>query len=273
MPANDTTHSQFDVSAPKYDAEFTDSAIGKMQRERVHFVLQVNKLVSGKSKVLEINCGTGADAIWLAQKGNMVIASDASVKMIEQCSYKHKSSEQALELQFVKSSFSELKETFPNQKFDLIFSNFGGLNCVDTAEFKQLFSDFSQLLLPNGKMVLVVMGRRCVWEQLYFLLKGNPQKAFRRISKQAIAAHLGDGTYVSTYYYSPAEVLQLANGNFKQDILTPIGFFVPPSYLGNFFANKKNLLKILYFFEKVIFNWKYLADYSDHYLLILSKKA
>lgn len=273
MSANDTTHSQFDVSAPKYDAEFTDSAIGKMQRERVHFALQVNKLVSGKSKVLEINCGTGADAIWLAQKGNKVIASDASVKMIEQCRYKYKSSEQALELQFVKSSFSELRETFPNQKFDLIFSNFGGLNCVDATEIKQLFSDFSQLLLPNGKMVLVVMGRKCLWERMYFLLKGNSKKAFRRNSKQAIAAHIGDDTYVSTYYYSPEELQQLAYENFNREALAPIGFFVPPSYLGIFFANKKSLLKILYFFEKVIFNWKYLADYSDHYLLILSKKA
>ena len=33
--------------------------------------------------MLEINCGTGIDADWLAKKGHFVIASDISSKMIE----------------------------------------------------------------------------------------------------------------------------------------------------------------------------------------------
>lgn len=272
MLVNDTTHSQFDVSAPNYDAEFTTSAIGKMQRERVYFALQVNDLDKHKGKILEINCGTGEDAIWLANHGHSVLATDASEEMIRVAKQKA-SGLNKLDLQFQQAEFSALKTKYGTQKFDLIFSNFGGLNCVKSAEISQLFSDFSKLLLPNGKLVLVIMGRKCLWERMYFLLKGKPKKAFRRNSKKEIAAHLGDGMYVATYYYSPKELLQLADANFKLETLVPVGFFVPPSYLGSFFAKKKGLLKVLYFFEKVIFKSKLLADYSDHYLLILTKKT
>lgn len=272
MLVNDTTHSQFDVSAPNYDAEFTTSAIGKMQRERVYFALQVNKLVKSKSKILEINCGTGEDAIWLANHGHSVLATDASEEMIRIAKQKASGFNKS-DLQFQQAEFSDLNAKYGTQKFDLIFSNFGGLNCVNVTELTQLFSDFSKLLLPNGKLALVVMGRKCLWERNYFLLKGSSKNAFRRNSKQTVAAHLGAGTYVSTYYYSPKELLQLTDANFKQEELVPIGFFVPPSYLENFFAKNKGYLKVLYFLEKGIFKWKFLANYSDHYLLILTKKT
>ena len=74
----------FDHHAINYDAYFSNSLIGKAQRERVHYFL--NKQLEKKKKnlrVLEINCGTGIDADWLAKKGHFVIASDISSKMIE----------------------------------------------------------------------------------------------------------------------------------------------------------------------------------------------
>ncbi|HRH02125.1 MAG TPA: class I SAM-dependent methyltransferase [Bacteroidia bacterium] len=271
MLVNDTTHSQFDVSAPNYDAEFTTSAIGKMQREQVYFALQVNKLVKSKSKILEINCGTGEDAIWLANHGHSVLATDASEEMIRVAKQKA-SGLNKLDLQFQQAEFSALNTKYGTQKFDLIFSNFGGLNCVNKTVFKQLMDDFYSLLNPDGKLIFVIMGRKCFWERMYFLFKGNNKKAFRRMSQSAISAELGNGAKQNTFYFSPSEIRSIAEPNFKLLSTKPIGLFVPPSYLNKFFLNKKYLLLFLFQMEKLFSPFSFLSDYADHYLIYLKKK-
>ena len=139
----------FDFTAINYDSEFTNTEIGKMQRAQAYKF--INELINSTTQlsILEINCGTGEDAIWLAKKGHSVLASDASAKMIEVAKQKSNAITNTT-LHFEQAAFSELKTKFSNQKFDLIFSNFGGLNCVNSSELKQLLDDFYGLLNPNG---------------------------------------------------------------------------------------------------------------------------
>ena len=71
----------FDIAAHNYDEVFTHSIIGKAQRKliRNHFINSINK---NAKNVLEINCGTGEDAIWLINQNYNVIATDISENMI-----------------------------------------------------------------------------------------------------------------------------------------------------------------------------------------------
>ena len=76
--------SPFDILAETYDTDFTESAIGKLQRERVwQGLYQLLATYNRPLKILEINCGTGFDALALASLGHMVIATDAAEVMIE----------------------------------------------------------------------------------------------------------------------------------------------------------------------------------------------
>ena len=78
-----TTKSPFDLMAETYDADFTTSAIGKAQRKQVWDCLLPLLNASRKTlKILEINCGTGHDAIQLCNLGHSVTATDASEAMI-----------------------------------------------------------------------------------------------------------------------------------------------------------------------------------------------
>src|ERR1700750_2212382 len=70
----------FDRIAEDYDRRFTDSLIGRAQRDAVWKVLR--KTFRRNDKVLELNCGTGEDAIYLAGNGISVVALDASQQMI-----------------------------------------------------------------------------------------------------------------------------------------------------------------------------------------------
>ena len=79
-------------------------------------------------------------------------------------------------------------------------------------------------------------------------------------------------TAFTTYYYSPSEIKKLFSNSFEVLYHRPIGFFIPPSYLNDFFINKPKLLNFLYLLERMAGGLSFLSDYADHYLIVLKKK-
>ena len=254
----------FDKAATNYDTDFTHSVIGKLQRNWVYF--HVSKKLKSVKTLLEINCGTGEDAIWLALKNIQVTATDVSRKMIEM----GKSKSNTNNPNFIQVNINEIQSQFSNEKFDLIFSNFGGLNCLSKSELTRFFNSSRYLLSDKGKLALVIMPKNTLWEQLYFVMKLDFNNAFRRKKEFAIANV--DGEKVTTYYYNPKDILTLSRNDFAILDTKPIGFFVPPSYLESFFNNKPKLISFLNTLEKIITNQSWLSKYADHYLIVLEKK-
>ena len=259
----------FDLAASTYDEEFTHTSIGKMQRKRVYFFTQ-QALANRSLRILEINCGSGEDAVWLAKQSHNIIATDASPKMIQEV--KKKVSENKLEEKISTRicGFDDLKNSFQSQKFDLIFSDFGGLNCVSPEELLKLSEDFASMLNSRGKFIAVIMGRKCLWERIYFMMKGKARDASRRRSTELVEARVGD-SMVPTWYYSPKEFRELLAVEFNVIKVKPIGLFIPPSYLNPFFEKKKWLLQFLKQLEKW-FSFSFLSNYADHYYMELIKK-
>lgn len=263
----------FDHIAKDYDIDFTYSEIGKCQRNSVYRYL--NKSPKNLN-ILELNCGTGEDAIWLAKQGNQVLATDISDEMIKVA--KQKGAE-INNLKFETIDINKLSDlceslvTFAvKSKFDLIFSNFGGLNCLSKKELKNFFHSASQLLHKNGKLILVIMPKNTLWERFYFILKIDFKKVFRRNTNKALEVNVENNPEVSgvkTWYYNPKDIKEIAKPYFKMVITKPIGFFIPPSYLENYFKKHKRLLRILDQLEKRIGKFGFLSRFSDHYLIEL----
>jgi SAM-dependent methyltransferase len=257
----------FDNYAAEYDARFTHSEIGKMQRARVHHFVATH--LREKENVLEINCGTGEDALWLASRGHQVLATDASGEMLK-AAVEKKQRKNAESLSLEQFSFDDLS-TLGKKNFNFIFSNFGGLNCISPAEIKSLSPVFASLLEKNGKLGLVVMGRDCKWERFYFKRKKKSEKVDRRRSREGVPTLIG-GTEMKTWYYAPQEIEQLFSEHFSLIENKPVGLFVPPSYLENYFRTKKLSLNFLFILEKLFGNIQAFSNYADHYLIVLKKK-
>ena len=68
--------SPFDALAADYDRSFTASAIG--QRMRAAVWRRLDTAFAPGERVLELNCGTGEDAVHLAERGVRVLATDVS---------------------------------------------------------------------------------------------------------------------------------------------------------------------------------------------------
>jgi SAM-dependent methyltransferase len=256
----------FDKAAQNYDTTFTNSVIGKLQRNLVYECL--SKIIKEKNPktILEINCGTGEDAIWLGKQNFNVVATDISSTMVEIA----KSKTDLKNVTFQQADINSIVADFSTKNFDLLFSNFGGLNCLSKEELTRFFSTIPEILATKSQIFLVIMPKNTLWESFYFSLKLDFKNAFRRKKEYAIANV--DGEKVTTYYYNPKDIVNLANANFEIKLLKPIGFFVPPSYLEPFFKNKPKLISFINTLEQKVKNLSWLSKFADHYVIVLEKK-
>ncbi|TSE10874.1 MULTISPECIES: class I SAM-dependent methyltransferase [Aquimarina] len=259
----------FDIAAIAYDDVFTHSHIGKYQRELVYYSLAKTLSTHKNLNILEINCGTGHDAIWLANKGHRILATDISSQMITIAKTKLSSNQNQLE--FRQLDINALNETHFDDSFDLIFSNFGGLNCLSPIQLHTFFNSASKILKPEGKIIGVIMPKNCLFENIYFILKRNFKNVFRRNTKNSIAVNV-DGNLVKTWYYNPKNIRKFSKNNFRVNKVRPIGFFIPPSYLEPFFKKKLGLLRLLNRSDRIVKHFSFLSKYSDHYLISLQSK-
>ncbi len=264
------TDAAFDTMAASYDADFTHSAIGKIQRQRVwkHMDEWLN---AEHLEILELNCGTGEDALHFANHGNRVLATDISSEMISIATDKIVRNQKQELVHCQTASIQEIIEVANGKKFDMVFSNFGGLNCLSPQDIGKLLNQLPDILKPNGKFVAIIMPKYCLFEISSFLLRFKFGKAFRRATNDPVMVKVND-EFQSTWYYNPAFFKRRAHfRNFSFDC-RPIGFWIPPSNFESFFRNRKKALRFLEQLEHMTGRIKMLSSFSDHYLMQIRLK-
>lgn len=262
----------FDHIAVDYDDGFTNSIIGKAQRSLVWNYLQPFLENKNDIKVLELNCGTGEDAKWMAQFGANILATDVSINMVQITNAKVEAHNLKQQVVCKQMDVNKIDAIVGIEKFDIIFSNFGGLNCIEPKKLDSLLQyELPSLLSKNGKMIFVVMPTFCLWESFYHAITLKRKNIFRRFSSKPLMASLSKDVTIKTWYYSPRWMKNHAASNMQVKLVKPIGFFIPPSYLNNFFTKRMSTFKLLQRMEKWITNRQLLATASDHYLIHLQK--
>ncbi len=111
------------------------------------------------SAVLEMNCGTGEDALWLARRGVQVLATDVSPAMLEAARKKLAATPDCALARFHRLAWEEL-ETLNEGPFDGMLSNFGGLNCV--GDLRGAARDLAAKLRPHAVAIYASWGRSCL---------------------------------------------------------------------------------------------------------------
>ncbi|MCW3116899.1 MAG: methyltransferase protein, partial [Chitinophagaceae bacterium] len=143
-----------------FDDLYAHNTIVQYKRQRVR--KHVEHYIQPGNSILELNSGTGEDAIWFAKQGCTVHATDISEGMQEVLMKKIKNNAPEGTITSELCSFTRL-ETLKNKgPYDLIFSNFAGLNC--TAQLDSVLQSFSPLLKPRGIITLVILPKFCLWE-------------------------------------------------------------------------------------------------------------
>lgn len=256
----------FDAVAASYDADFSHTALGRILRKRVWRHLQ--GCFSPGQHVLELACGTGEDAVWLAGRGIQVTATDGSREMVRIVQDKAKRqglsgylSPQILSLQEIVSG----KNHLTGQQFDGAFSNFGGINNI--GDWQSLAKSLAGLVRPGGRLVLVPMGPFCPWEILWHLVHGQPTEAFRRFSSTS-SARIGEST-IPIWYPSPDHLRRDFAPWFKQLYVESLGLWLPPSNLGQLLTRWPGFWVGLSGLEAA--TARFSKGAGDHYIMALER--
>lgn len=260
----------FDVLAGTYDEDFVESLIGQAQRRTSYKWLR--SLLAGKTglQVLEINCGTGADAFWLAGLGHTVTATDASTAMIEQAQQKETVAYFNVQPSFQTCAFDTLHTTFAGRQFDCIVSNFAGLNCVSPAAMKILSQHLVELIRPGGHLAIVVFGKYCLWDTLYYLLKLKPAAAFSRWSNKEVLVPLTTSVQQPVYYYSTKKFARMLAPLQLID-KKPVGLCIPPSWLEGYMQQHRRFFQTLVQWEATLGGVSLFTGLADHSFLLFKK--
>lgn len=251
-----------------FDEIYSGNTIVNYKRQRVrNHVLQ---FLQPNSNVLELNSGTGEDAMFFACKGHHVHATDISQGMQEQLRNKVQAAGMQGKVSNELCSYTELGQLQNKGPYDLIFSNFAGLNC--TGELDKVLLSLSTLLKPDGMVTMAILPKFCLWETL-LLFKGRFKTAFRRFfSKNGRIAHL-EGVYFRCWYYNPSYVIKTLQKDFEVVGLEGLCTIVPPSYIEDFAEKHPFAYRKLRDWEdklKSRWPWKFIGDY---YVISLRKRG
>ena len=251
----------FDRVAGSYNQLFTCTAIGRAQRNQVWRKLLA--VFAPGSRILELNCGTGEDARFLANRWRSVVACDASTAMIEMAKFCEQGQRPLANLEYLHVATEDLACLLDRGPFDGAFSNFSGLNCL--ADLKPVARNLAALVKPRGRVLLCLWSRVCWVEMLWYLFHGQLKKSVRRLSRVA-TARLGDMT-IPVSYPSVHSLRDSFSPWFELRSRCAVGLFVPPSYVEQWISKHEKLLGLLEWLDSECADWPILRDAGDHMLL------
>jgi ubiquinone/menaquinone biosynthesis C-methylase UbiE len=219
----------FSLTAEKYDQFALDHPNQTRMRNKVY--AHVQRWLKPGASILELNAGTGIDAAFFAQHGFRVLATDISPGMLERLEARRQALGLQATLKAQQLSFTELAKA-EGGPFDMVFSNLGGLNCVQ--DLKPIVEQLPRVLKPGGVVTWVIMPPICLWEMAE-VFRGQFRLAFRRFAKNGTRAHL-EGKYFTVYYFSPEKVRRAFPDEFKLLAIEGLSVITPT-------AESKNLAK------------------------------
>lgn len=256
----------FDAAADRYACATARSPVLAAMRALTRRALAC-RLRPG-SRVLEIGCGPGLDAVALARAGYRVTAIDWSPKMVALARERiaaalcaHRATARLLGLHQL--------DALPPEGFEAVFSNLGAFNCAPDLE--TVAASVAGRLRPGGLVVASVMGRLCPWDWVLSLARGRWRRAFVRLHRPPVAVPFHGHTVWTRYYTPAAFVRAFARAGFVLDALRSLALFTPPPYLDGWARRHPRLVATLLALDTRLAARPILRQFGDHFLVVLRR--
>ena len=258
--------SPFDGIAEQYDSIFTESPIGRAQRSSVWEEL-ASVFPSG-SHVLEIGCGTGVEACFLAERGVSVTACDQSREMVRMTEMRVRNCSSRFQNAFVLPRVMAAEQIgilAREHLFDGAFSDFGVLNCV--SDLRKFAKDLAVVLKRSARVVLCLMSPCCAWEMVWFLGHGQGRRAFRRLTSHPIEARVSQHGVISVRYPTVREMKRIFEPQFHLKGVKGVGLLVPPTYVADWANRYPNCMNLACSADRFLSRCPGIRVLADHVLL------
>lgn len=260
------TRQAFDAVADSYHEATGANPLLNAMRARAR--REVLALARPGSRILELGCGPGLDAVFFAEQGYDVTAIDWSAAMVAEAS-RHivdagvggKACARVL-------GIHEL-DALESEAFDAVYSSLGPLNCVlDLHEAARLIF---KRLRAGGVVVVSVMGRWCPWELAVLSARGQGKRARQRFARGVTKVSFGERT-VWVSYYTPREIAApFVSAGFRVHSFRALGLLSPPPYLKGVAERWPRLVRALLALDDRVGGWPGLRSLGDHFLMTVVK--
>jgi ubiquinone/menaquinone biosynthesis C-methylase UbiE len=256
----------FTRTAATYDAFAGDHPHLSRMRSRVYEV--VVRHVPAGARVLELNAGTGTDAVALASRGYRVHATDIAPGMLARVHDKVGASGLRERVSVQRLSFLELGRV-DGAPFDAVFSNLGGLNCV--ADLGPVARGLDGVLAPGGVAVLVVMPPICLWE-LGLVFTGRFRLATRRLRRRGTRAHL-EGRQFQVHYFTPRQVVAAFGGEYELVGVEGLSVVTPTAESKTLAKRHARLYRVLARVDDALAPRRPFSAWGDFVIVVLRRRA
>jgi ubiquinone/menaquinone biosynthesis C-methylase UbiE len=257
----------FDAVAASYDAAFSQRRLGRWLRAMVWQRLE--RAFTPGQHVLELGCGTGEDAVWLARRGVRVTATDVSAPMLAVTRQKAEAAGVGARVTVARLDLAALPSAGLAEEYDGVVSSFGPLNCVE--DRRAVAGALAGGVRPGGRLVLVVMGPICPWEIAWHLGHGQVRTALRRFRAGA-PARVGSGRRLRVWYPSPGRLRREFAPYFRTLEVAGIGLLLPPSAMGGLVERAPRLFGLLAAIDRRLATTLPWRMFNDHYLMVLERR-
>ncbi len=216
---NTTVAHAYDAIAVDYDSQVQGD---RWMRQRLwnHYL----QCFQPGMHVLDVACGTGIDAIFLAEHGIQVTGIDVSPAMIDQLQRKAGDRNLGNRIETYVMEVTELR-SWSRSCFDGILSAFAGLNTIpDLDEFS---GTAARLLRPHACMVLHMLNRFSLWEWLGLVARSQ-WTAAHGLGRQRERAFVIGGESIAHKLLLPGEAYRCFAAQFLLRRAYSMGALQPP---------------------------------------------
>jgi SAM-dependent methyltransferase len=261
------TQDAFDSVAADYDGpRGNNDLIQEMRREMWHCL---DSTFATASRLIDLGCGTGLDAIRMARIGHHVTATDWSPQMVKRTGDRARQEHLMDRVHAITVGAHELQRLEETGSYDGAYSNLGPLNCVpDLADVSR---ECARLLKPGGALAFTVIGRFCPWEIAHYLTRRRWARATVRFARAVVPVSMNDHT-IWTRYYAPREFYRAFKSHFTLEHFRGLCVFAPPPYLTWVRERHPRAHEWLWRLDRRVAAWPLVRGMGDHFLIVMKKR-
>jgi SAM-dependent methyltransferase len=261
------TQNAFDSVAADYDGPRGNNDL--IQEMRAEMWRRLETTFPAGSRLLDLGCGTGLDAVHLASQGFTLVASDWSPSMVDRTRRRALAQNVAERVTAVNVGSHELQGLAESAQFDGAYSNLGPLNCVP--DLGAVSRECARLLKPGGALVFTVIGRWCPWEVLHYLRLGRWARAKIRFARNVVPVGMNQHT-IWTRYYAPREFFAAFKGDFSLEHFRGLCVWAPPPYLTWLRDRYPRIHQFLWRLDRRTSRWPLIRNLGDHFLIVMRRR-
>jgi SAM-dependent methyltransferase len=258
----------FDSASEEYDFTIGHNFINTWIRKRS--ITELLKHARPTDTVVEVGCGTGAEAIEISQHVKRIVATDISDKMIGILKLKTKAkrlTRRILPFKVRAAEISRVVDFLAGEKVSVVYSFNGALNCEP--ELDKFVKGLHTLLTEGGHFVCSIRNSFCLSEAISHALVLQFGKMAPR-KNQPVMVSVG-GMDIPAFYYRPGDFARHFEPYFKLKALIGLPAFLPPAYLSDYYLKFRRIGLPLEKMEEFLADRSPFNRFGDQSLFVFQK--